>query len=168
MQTPKTTKIVFKKKKAFTLLELLVAIVLISVVAGAVGWRMYAGIEKKRFQAEVERVKFQIVACQRLAIATQSDWQGVFKLKNRQYSFEVSGDMPSRVAFTPQVLHSTVSVNGRNADEIVIDFYSSGVVLPTKSICLSYKGHRQVLDLIHLFEREEGQKEGPAYPTLKK
>lgn len=153
-----------RSKRLFTLLEVMVAMVLLVIASGTVGWKMYGAIQKKKFQSELDRVRSRLSSCQRLAVAMQADWRGSFKKKGQEWIFEVSCEEGAVKKLLPLVLHSSILLDGKKIDELVIDFFASGQVLPTGVLSFSQKSDSGELKLSEIFQRREGKKLGPIHP----
>lgn len=121
------------RKRPFTLLEVMVALALLLIAAGALGLKMHSMVQKKKFQSQLNRLKSRFCACQKLAIAMQSDWEGVLKQEGRNWVFETQClDGVKMKKLSPLVLEPPFQVffNGKVISGIQVDFYSSGEVLP--------------------------------------
>ncbi|MFI5343479.1 MAG: Tfp pilus assembly protein FimT/FimU [Chlamydiales bacterium] len=155
------------KKRAMTLIELMIAITLVLLATSAIGWKMYGMIAKKRFTASVERFRSRLLTCRRLALNMQSDWRGDLYVEGNQAMFS------SRCVDDPRVPDlSTLSLgsiefflDGEEYKKISFDFTSSGDILPQGRIQIRSGDLGSVeWDLLDLFSMQEGKKLGPAYP----
>lgn len=153
-----------KNKRPFTLLEVMVALVLLVIAGGGIVWKMQGAIQKKRFQSELERFRARLTVCQRLSVAMQSDWKGVLERKGNEWVFEVSCEEEAR-KLPPLTLHSKILLNGKKFDGMTFDFFSSGEVFPLATLTFSQKDERTEWQLSEIFEREEGKKLGPLHPA---
>ena len=68
-----------RKKRPFSLLELIVGISILALVSSAVIWKMSRLIERKRFDSSVDRIQSRIFTCRRLAMNMQADWKAVLE-----------------------------------------------------------------------------------------
>ena len=151
-------------KRLFSLLEVMVAMVLLTMASGVIGWNMYQAVQKKQFQSELERLRAQFTACQKLAVASQADWQGVFKKKKGEWVFEAKSEDETR--FPPLHLHEiSILLNGKQVDQLVVNFFSSGKVLPEGKVKFSRNESRVEWEISEIFQRGEGQKLGPLHPN---
>lgn len=120
-------------KRPFTLLEVMVAFALLVIAAGAIGLKMHHGVQEKRFRTEMDRLKTRCIACQKMAIAMQSDWEGVLRKEGKKWIFETRClDSIQEKKLSPLVFETPFqfSFNDQTASGIQLDFYSSGLVLP--------------------------------------
>jgi type II secretory pathway pseudopilin PulG len=121
------------RKRPFTLLEVMVAFTLLLIAAGALSLKMHHMVQEKKFQSQISRLKERFSACQKLAIAMQTDWEGVLKKEGENWVFETHCfDGRKETNLPPLLLDLSVQVflNDKPVSNIHIDFYSSGQILP--------------------------------------
>lgn len=153
-------------KRAFTLLELLIGIALISIVGGIVGIRMYKAVERKKFHTELEQLKTRIQTAHRLAISMQADWKGSLKKGEKGWIFEttceeIEGKRLSSLQFEPL----EIFFNGKRVGQLTFDFFSNGHSSPDGTLLFKSGSEEEEWKIKELFSREEGIKLGPLHPT---
>lgn len=118
-------------KRTFTLIEVMVAFVLLAIASSIVGVRMHKAIEKKKFYSEIERFKNRLFVSQRLALAMQSDWKGVLKKENDGWTFLVTCEESNVRQLKPlRMEKKQILFNGREVQELEFSFFSTGIVFP--------------------------------------
>src|SRR3990167_10410551 len=78
--------------RAFTLLEVMVAIALLALVGGVVSIKMHDAVEKKKFHSDIERFKEKIIVAQRIAVASQADWSGCLNKGKTGWDFSIHSE----------------------------------------------------------------------------
>ena len=153
-------------RRAFTLLEMMVAIVILAIVSGIVGLRMHKAIEKKKFQSELERLRVRFTVSQRLALAMQADWKGTLKRERKGWIFETACEEVSGKRLTPLHLEGIeIFFNGKKVDELTIDFFASGQTFPDGVFLFVRDSEKAQWKTSELFLRDEGKKLGPVHPN---
>ena len=79
-----------KRKTFFTLLEVMIGVFLLLLAAGAVSWKMYPLIEKRKFQSDLERLRSRLLTCRHLALTMQADWRGSLVRVKNKWVFEMT------------------------------------------------------------------------------
>jgi prepilin-type N-terminal cleavage/methylation domain-containing protein len=151
-------------KRPFTLLEVMVAIALLVIASGGIAWKMQGAVRKKQFQSQVERLHTRLAVCQRMAMAMQADWRAVLQHKGNEWILQAFCDEGTR-KLAPLVLHLEILLDGKKVNEVAVDFFASGQVLPGGVLTLSQKGERVEWKLSEIFQREGGEKLGPLCPV---
>jgi prepilin-type N-terminal cleavage/methylation domain-containing protein len=154
------------KRRAFTLIEVMVAIVILVIASGIVGLRMHKAIEKKKFQSELERLRIRFTVSQRLATAMQADWKGTLKREGKGWIFEtaceeVSGKRLALLHLEP----FEIFFNGKRVRELTIDFFCSGYTFPEGIFVFERGEEKSEWKTSDLFLRNEGRKLGPVHPN---
>ncbi len=153
-------------KKLFTLLEVMVAIALLVIASGVIGVKMHQAVEKKHFQSSLERLRARLVVTQKIAVATQADWQGTLTKKDAEWIFKTDCEESKLKKLAPLRLSFTeVYFNGKKIDELTIDFFASGQVLPVGDFVFVNKTMDAKWMTTDLFQRKEGKKLGPMHPS---
>lgn len=142
-------------KRAFSLLEVMVGMALLVIASGSIAWKMQGAIAAKRFRSDLERLHARLLVCQRLSCAQLADWEGVFKWEGSKLVFEASCEEGQK--FSPLKLDLATTFNGKRFDEMTINFFSTGQVVPTGLFVFSRKEERAEWNLPDIFQREEGE-----------
>ncbi len=154
-------------RRAFTLLEVMVAFALIALASGLISYKMQGAIEKKKLHSDVDRIKDRMRVVQKLAIASQSDWAAILKKERKGWVFEVQSQEIDSKKFKPlHIENIEVLFNGRQVKEqLVFDFFATGHTLGEGILSFSRNSHEMRLNLSDLFQRKEGQQSGPNHPN---
>ncbi len=125
-----------RTSRNFSLLEIMVALTLFVMAAGAIGWKMAGWIEKRRFQVDLEQFQSRLRTIHRMAINMQADWAGTLKKEGKKWSFQATClDPPGSKTFQPLKLHGMeVLLNGKKEETIPFVFFSSGAIDPSGSL----------------------------------
>ena len=158
-----------RRKRAFTLLEVLVAICLLTLIAGALGWKLHGMIARKRFTSGIERLRSRLLTCRRLALNMQADWRGVLQWNGETWVFEaVCVESPKMPGLSPLSIDSlTIFLDGEKKEFLAFDFTASGDVFPKGILTIAPKtGESDKIEwkFPDLFLLEEGEKLGPVHP----
>jgi prepilin-type N-terminal cleavage/methylation domain-containing protein len=154
------------KRRAFTILEVMVAIVILVMASGVVGLRMHKAIEKKKFQSELERLRIRFTVSQRLASSMQADWKGTLKREGKGWIFETVCEEVNGKELKPLHLDGIeIFFNGKKVKELSVDFYSSGHTSPEGLFLFVRDGEKAQWKTSELFLRDEGKKLGPLHPN---
>ena len=92
------------RKKSFSLLEILVGISLVAFVSSAVVWKMSRLIQKKRFEANVERIQSRILAFDSRKRVRDRAFRGELATPNRLP--EIDGRCGARVHGLEHLRHA--------------------------------------------------------------
>ena len=159
------------KRRAFTLLEVVVVIALIALASGALGWKLHQMIAKKRFTSSAERLRSRLHTCRRLALNCQADWKGVLTWNGKKWVFETfCPDSPGLPPLPPLSLDYLVLFLDREEKKfLTFDFTATGEVYPKGILTLSPSREKRGADQIvwklpDIFLLEEGKKLGPVHP----
>jgi len=154
------------KRRAFTLLEVMVAIVILVIASGVVGLRVHKAVEKKKFQSELDRLRVRFTISQRLATAMQADWKGTLKREEKGWVFETACEEVEGKRLSPLHLEGIeIQFNGKKVRELTIDFFSSGHTSPEGTFQFSRDSEKIQWKTSEIFLRDEGKKLGPAHPN---
>ena len=154
------------KRRPFTLIQVMVAIVILVIASGVVGLRMHKAIEKKKFQSELERLRIRFTVSQRLASAMQADWKGTLKREGKGWIFETACEEVNGRRLTPLHLEALeIFFNGKKVKEIDLDFFASGHTFPEGIFVFERDGEKAHWKTSELFLRDEGKKLGPVHPN---
>lgn len=140
------------KKSPFSLLEIVIAIVLLSLMAAVVGLRIGRGFEQRRFEITVGRLRAELESARRLAINMQADWiltltreKNLFRLQRScpelGQSYDVEWEAAARIFFNKrEVLEERTMRDSGSLQEgggvrrIAFHFSSTGKISPKGSI----------------------------------
>jgi hypothetical protein len=157
----------------FTFLEVMIALTVIMIASGGLGWKMYRLIEKRRFHSDLEQLHSRFLSCHQLAINMQADWKGALYQKGGKWVFEaVCSDHPNAKKLT-SLLHSfTLVFKGKIESEFTIDFFSSGAVSPRGELAFyrnleaKEEPHQtwKLPDMFHFIEGDGNKELGPMHP----
>lgn len=154
------------RRQSLTLLEVMVAIVIVVIASGVIGLRMHKAIEKKKFQSELARLRVRFTVSQRLAVACQADWKGSLKREGKGWIFETVCEEVSGKKLTPLHFESIeIFFNGKKVDDLTIDFFASGQTFPEGIFLFIRDSETVEWKTSEIFFREEGKKLGPAHPN---
>jgi prepilin-type N-terminal cleavage/methylation domain-containing protein len=146
-------------RKAFTLLEVMVAVVLISLGSAVVSVRMYKAIQKKKFHTQLERLRTRLTVSQKLAVASQTDWSACFKKEAHGWVFEVFCDEMEHKKLPPLMLSEIeIFLDQKKVDGLTFNFFSSGHVLPQGTLKFVRDTQNVEWETTEIFLKEEGKK----------
>lgn len=129
----KKTTIRMMRSKKFTLVELFVALSILLLVAGVVGWHVKGAIDHHRFQSSVDRFAVQLRELQALAMSYQSDMEVEFSRDGKLLSYSRNTDEPLSILSRSLVsLEGVTGVlfNGKKKDALRLAVLSSGRIDP--------------------------------------
>jgi hypothetical protein len=124
-----------KKIYFFTLLEICVCLMILSLAAGFLGIHVKDAIEIHRFRNSVARLKIELQKLQMLALCHQSDLKiSIYKKKNELY-YKASSEEPGISEYACQENKlggiSKLSLDGRKETvSLQMHIYSSGRIEP--------------------------------------
>ena len=130
--------------RSFTLLEVMIALVLLAMAAGITGIRLHRGLEEKQFQTAADRLHAELEACRRQSLNMQTDWIAVLKK---------SGDRFVLTRVCPETKQSQrqewpapcqLNWNGQPADEIQFLFSATGKIAPAGIFALTGPRKRSI------------------------
>lgn len=144
----------------------MMAIVLLAMASGVIGWKMHKAVEKKQFQSQLERLQTRFTVAQKLAVTMQADWKGVLKKQKKEWVFETTCEEGTARKLSPLHLKAMeVFFDGKKVDELTFDFFSSGKVLPEGNFSFTTPSDKVQWKTSQLFQRQEGKKLGPIHPN---
>ena len=156
------------RKLSFTLIEVMVAICLLILATSAIGWKMHEMIAKKRFTANMERLRSRLLTCRQLSLNMQSDWEGILECKGKMWTFDAYCIDNPKVSKLPPLSFDSLEVilDGEKRSILSFDFTASGDVFPQGH--LEIRGGEKVgrieWKFPDLFSLCEGNKLGPSHP----
>jgi prepilin-type N-terminal cleavage/methylation domain-containing protein len=139
---PKSPK---KIKAGFTLLEVLIGLLILTIAAGGVGWKMFAAVQKKKFHTAVERIKERLSTAQKLSISMQADWKVVLRKEKGGWTVETGCQEIARRKLPPlHVEGLEIGLEGRKKTELIeFCFFSSGQSLPDGVLEFASHGEKE-------------------------
>ncbi len=122
-----------KSKRAFTLLEIAIAIFILSLIGSVVSWQVSQLISSQRFQRDGSDFSILLQEAQALAIIHQTDFEMRLILKNHTWAYQLFSDEPLKIIDRAQKeLKEThfVTENGKKCKELTLKIFSSGRIEP--------------------------------------
>lgn len=121
-----------KRRRTFTLLEILVGMAILALVSSAVIWKMSRFIERKRFDSSAERIQARLFTCRRLAMNMQADWTALLEKKENEWVFTaLCAENPGSLSLPPSKLGAAkILFNGKEADSLLFSFSATGEIAP--------------------------------------
>ncbi len=142
-------------KRAFTLLEVMIALVIISIVGALTAFQVKKMIDAHRFESEVADLFIALQEAQVLSAAYQTDLALDIFLQEGKPAYRFSTDEPlSRGTLNqdPVVLAHTASLKFKNAkaSNLHFDIYSGGRIEPRGSLAFYQEDDKALwFDLQH-------------------
>jgi prepilin-type N-terminal cleavage/methylation domain-containing protein len=128
-------------RRTFTLLEVMIAIVLIGITSGVIGFQMHQAIGRKKFKSNLDRLSAQFSASQKMAIAMQADWKGTLRKEGKNWIFDaICEEIPEKRLNSLPLGPIEIQFNGKKTDSLSIHFCSSGKTFPEGSLLFTYEG----------------------------
>jgi len=144
----------------------MVAITLLAIASGVVGIKMQSAVRKKQFHSQLERFQARLLVSQKLAIAMQADWKGVLKKQGKEWIYSTTCEEEQARKLSPLSLNSMeIFFDGEKVDEIEIDFFASGQVLPEGNFIFTANEETIRWKTSEIFQRNAGKKSGPVHPN---
>lgn len=160
-----------RRKLGFSLFEVVIAICLIGLAAGAIGWKIDKMISRKRFFSAVESLRSRLLTCRRLSLNMQADWRCNLRREEKKWIFESVCSENPRSQALPLISMAPFALyfNGEKKEFIAFEFFSSGNCSPKGVLTLQQEGAGQNesgidLKIPQIFLGEEGNKTGPLHP----
>lgn len=155
-------------KKAFTLLEVLVAIVLIGIASCLISFRMVRAVQKKKFHSQIERLKNRLVVSQKLAVVSQSDWTCTLQKQEKGWLFEAKCDeIRHKTLPSLQLDEIEVLLNQKRVEKLIFNFFATGHVHPSGSLAFVQGQEKIEWKSSEIFHESEGKILGPIHPNEK-
>lgn len=155
-------------KRAFTLIEVMIVICLMSVALGGFGFKCYGLIEKKRFSSQVNKLYSRLQTLHLLSLSTGRDYSLSLRQEKKSVicrSFflkegALHEDTPLTIEGVQLILALTKS------DRLDIVFYSNGRVQSSDGLHLAHKSGEIKICIEDFFSQTQGKKMGPIYPKI--
>ncbi|MBU6446155.1 MAG: hypothetical protein KGQ49_02010, partial [Verrucomicrobia bacterium] len=124
-------------------------------------------VERKKFHADLDRLKTRMYVLHKLAIASQTDWTCVLKKDATGWTFAVQCDEPKGKQFSPlHIEPMDLFLNGKKISlPLSVEFFASGHTSPSGIFSFKRGAHEERWAEIDLFQRTEGSKLGPKHPN---
>jgi prepilin-type N-terminal cleavage/methylation domain-containing protein len=158
------------RKSNFTLLEMMIALLLLSIIGSLVGIRTVQGIEVKEFQVAVEGLRLELESCRQQALNTQADWWVNVEICNKRMLINHSCPEMGLSKTSDWKAPFRLSWNGEPTQKIVFLFSSTGKIEPIGRLVFAGSKKHLQWDIPQLFHVLEGADDTFARPkeTLKK
>jgi prepilin-type N-terminal cleavage/methylation domain-containing protein len=130
------------RKKCFTLIEIMIAMAIISLVGTVVGWQIHRMIASHRLESDAEQLCIALQEAQLLAITHETDFQIRLYSDRGKIFYQIKTHEPLAVVDQRPKAFSAVhslSWKGSTVSSIDLDLYSSGRIEPPESIGLISK-----------------------------
>lgn len=161
-----------RRRLAFSLLEIVLALALLVIASGALGWKVHQMIVRKSFLSHVEKIHSRLLAYRRLALNCQADWEGTFA-RNREGVWVFSSrciDFPREIGFSSLTFDGIdISFEGEPKRSLTIVFTATGEVYPKGHLAMVSRASpslRVEWNLPELFSCEQGIRSGPLPPEV--
>ena len=120
------------KRRAFTLLELLIGMSLLTSIGGVIGLRVAPLIQKKQFHNEVSLLKNELASLHQMALTTQSDWSLVITREENGWSLQENCTKTPRLCtkHLKPIRSAVLSLDDAPVKDLTFTFYATGLVLP--------------------------------------
>ena len=121
-------------KRVFTLLELFIALSVLLLISGIVGWSVKDAIDKHRFQSSVDRFAVQLRELQALALSYQSDMEVEFSCEGKMIQYCRKSEEPLSIFQKGLVsLEGVTEVlfNEKKSETFKLNILSSGRIDPS-------------------------------------
>ncbi len=157
-----------RRKRTFTLLEILVGMAILALVSSTVIWKMSRFIERKRFDSSAERIQARLFTCRRLAMNMQADWTALLEKKENEWLFTaLCAENPGSFGLPPSKLGAAkILFNGKEADSILFSFSATGESAPrgVLEIIDEHLDQKRRWNLPHVFYDDGSQKQRILHP----
>jgi len=146
----------------------MIALFLLTIAAGAIGWNIRQMVVKKRFSANLEKFHDRLTTCRQLALNSQSDWLCSLTWNGQGWTLQ-SRSAEGLEFLSPPDLNIgpfLIFLNGKKQSGFSAEFTSTGEIFP--------KGVLEIRRLANeaptkwrfpeCFLLEEGDRKGPVHP----
>lgn len=121
------------QENSFTLLEITIAIFILSLIGSVVSWQVSQLVSSQRFQRDGSDFSILLQEAQALAIIHQTDFEMRLILKKDRWTYQLCSDEPlDSIDRASKELKEThfVTENGKKCKEITLKIFSSGRIEP--------------------------------------
>ena len=156
-------------KRSFSLLEILIGISLLLAASGVLGLRWHQSIQLRKFDTSLTGFRDACQVAYRLAVTTQTDWQGTLKKGPDGWVFEVvclEGERPCRLKPVDLKNLEITKSHACLPNPWCLIFFSSGKINPEAVLTFSNTEREKevsVLEIVGLSEKG-AIKQGPVHP----
>lgn len=148
----KCSAAISSKHRAFTLLEVMIALVILSIIGSVTAVQVKKMIDAHRFESEVTSLFISLQEAQVLSAAYQTDLALDIKNVGGKLSYQISTDEPfSETTLSTNIVNlphvSAIKFNNASPPRLHFDVYSGGRIEPRGSLAF-YQGEKVLwLDL---------------------
>lgn len=133
------------KRRSFTLLEIMLAILILALVGTVISWQIRQLIASHRFQSDATNLCTALQEAQLLAVTHQTDFEVRFYFSRSKGFYQIQTLEPIASGYQKPIPFQQVnsfSLQGKKTQEILLTIFSSGRIEPHSVIGL----HRDQLD----------------------
>ena len=155
-----------QQRRYLTLLEVMIGIALLTMLAGAVFWRLDQMMAKGRFDSDVKQFQGALVSARSLAMNTKMDFQlKLQRIKDGWRGILICREDPRMSYPLPRLSSMDISLNQQTVRRLILDFYSTGFVGPRQLITFSQGSQRQSWHVPSFFYKLEEGVLPPPHPS---
>lgn len=157
------------RRRAFTLLEVLIVIAILTLFAGVAGFNGISWLHKQEFQAEKDKVRDRLQAARNVSVIFNSDVVATFKRDpacNNKITFTIESekilpDPLGGILGEPILLKATQSVvldhlsSTEYFDQVTVKFYGKSHTTSHSEILLVGKEVKEMIDLPYDFSHKQ-------------
>lgn len=163
-----------RKKQLFSLIEIVIAIAILSMCSGAVLFKLNRLIEQKQFDSDKKRLESLFVFARNRAIHSKMDWNICLHAEKSAWNVQMicSEDLEKKesmkklgdweLLFIPNTTEKAIHPQSLN-----FEFFSSGSILPRGVLILQGKKNKNFtarIEVPNFWGFEEGEKGSPIHP----
>ena len=138
------------KKQSLTLLEIMMAIMIMAVVAGSAIFQLKSMIEGHRFECSAKKLKERVERAQLLALSYNTDMQITITKEKGGWTLIIHSDEAALWHLNKTRVRlsgiETISLNGTLKSKMVLDIFSNGRIEPLGSMKIEAKEKVRYLD----------------------
>ncbi len=133
-------------KRAFTLLEMMLALAILTLVGVAVSFKMYGVVHSYRFQREVSEVYQALKEAQTIAMTYQIDLTLILYKKQAGFAYRLQANEPlvcidRKEHLLKEITHISVGEKQRKSLELIVT--PSGRIEPCPNMRLAHQKNKQ-------------------------
>lgn len=155
-----------KSKKALTLLEVVIAMALVSLGLCGLGFKFHTLIQKKKFSSQLDRVLSRMQMLHSLSVTTGRDYYlSLHQEKENVICRSCFLKENNLIQDTPLTIDGVQLILGlAQSDRLDLVFYSSGQVQSTDCLHVVHKTGEKTIHFEDFFSQQQGKSLGPIYP----